>query len=47
MYFVLEGTARIRAGADSLTITKYGAVLVARRTFLDKRSMTPAMRYCG
>jgi len=39
LYFVLEGTGRIRVGADSLTIPKYGAVLVApevlRQVFND------------
>lgn len=39
LYFVLEGTGRIRVGADSLTIPQYGAVLVAppvlRQVFND------------
>jgi mannose-6-phosphate isomerase-like protein (cupin superfamily) len=39
LYFVLEGTGRIRVCADSLTIPKYGAVLVApevlRQVFND------------
>ena len=28
LYFVLEGTGRIRVGADTLTVPRYGAVLV-------------------
>ncbi|HYV86111.1 MAG TPA: cupin domain-containing protein [Patescibacteria group bacterium] len=28
LYFVLEGTGRIRVGTDTLTIPRYGAVLV-------------------
>jgi uncharacterized cupin superfamily protein len=28
MYFVLEGTGRIRVGGETLTVPKYGAVLV-------------------
>jgi uncharacterized cupin superfamily protein len=28
LYFVLEGTGRIRVGAETLTIPRYGAVLV-------------------
>lgn len=28
LYFVLEGTGRIRVGGDTLTIPRYGAVLV-------------------
>jgi hypothetical protein len=41
MYVVLDGTGRIRVGGDSLTIPKYGAVLVVphvlRQTFIDTR----------
>lgn len=39
LYFVLEGTGRMRVGVDTLTIPKYGAVLVAaevlRQVFND------------
>jgi len=39
LYFVLEGTGRIRVGAETLTIPKHGAVLVApsslRQVFND------------
>jgi uncharacterized cupin superfamily protein len=39
LYFVLEGTGRIRVGGDTLTVPKYGAVLVTpsalRQVFND------------
>lgn len=43
-YFVLEGTGRMRVGDDTLTIPKYGAVLVGpeamRQIFNDTESET-------
>jgi mannose-6-phosphate isomerase-like protein (cupin superfamily) len=43
-YFVLEGTGRIRIGDDSLTVPKYGGVLVGpsliRQVFNDTHSET-------
>ena len=32
LYFVLEGTGRIRVGGDTLTVERHGAVLVEPRT---------------
>lgn len=44
LYFVLEGTGRIRVGGDTLTIPKYGAVLVPplslRQVFNDTAEET-------
>ncbi|RBP42468.1 hypothetical protein DES53_106176 [Roseimicrobium gellanilyticum] len=43
-YFVLEGTGRIRIGEDTLTVPKYGAVLVGpemlRQVFNDTETET-------
>src|SRR5881227_459918 len=45
-YFVLEGVGRMRVGEETLTVPKYGGVLVGR-TSCARSSTTPMPRCSG
>jgi mannose-6-phosphate isomerase-like protein (cupin superfamily) len=45
-YFVLEGTGRMRVGDETLTVPKYGGVLVGPEQ-LRRCLTTPMTRCCG